>query len=52
MADYTMQSTFDDQFFYIQVDRVKIAFFREDIEKVIEHLESLRDEMAGCGTAS
>ena len=49
--DYSLQTDYDDQFFYIIVGIVMLAFNREDIDKVISHLESLRDEMAmlECG---
>lgn len=50
--DFSLTSDYDDQFFYLQVANVRIVFFREDIDKVINHLESLKDEMAMIQVAS
>ena len=52
MMDFTLITDFDDQLFWLQVANVKIVFQREDIDKVIENLETLRDEMNSYGMAS
>ena len=52
MMDFTFKTDFDDQFFYIQVANIKIAFLREDIDNLIEHMKTLRDEMNSYGMAS
>ena len=50
--DFTFRTDFDGTFFYIQVANVKIAFLREDIDSLIEHMKALRDEINSYGCAS
>ena len=50
--DFALKMDYDDNFWYLCVGTVTIAFKREDIENVIGQLEVLRDDMFAQGCAS
>ena len=45
--DFSLRTDIDDNFFYVSVANVTIAFFHADIDKVIGVLEGIRKEIKG-----
>jgi hypothetical protein len=50
--DFALKLDYDDNFWYLRVGTVTIAFRHEDLPNVIGQLQVLQDDMLACGSAS